>query len=207
MRFYCHLFSVSLRYTIESPPDFLHTGKEKDAETGYGYFGTHYMDHELMTMWLSVDPKADKYPSVSPYAYCAWNPVKLVDPDGRESITNEDWYKNRKGEVRWFNSTAETYTYEGEVYTRCGKTVRMTNSAGEFVYGDQYGHTHESAPLKEVSVTANLTDFERSMRNPIVKDIHQSAAKFWRNPVTYVSIRSKATFCRTIGKDYKSCIH
>ena len=42
------------------------------------------MDHELMTMWLSVDPMANKYPSISPYAYCAWNPVKLVDPDGRE---------------------------------------------------------------------------------------------------------------------------
>ena len=42
------------------------------------------MDHELMTMWLSVDPMADKYPTISPYAYCAWNPVKLVDPDGRE---------------------------------------------------------------------------------------------------------------------------
>ncbi len=37
-----------------------------------------------MTMWLSVDPLADKYPSLSPYAYCAWNPVKLVDPDGKE---------------------------------------------------------------------------------------------------------------------------
>lgn len=33
-----------------------------------------------MTMWLSVDPMADKYPSISPHAYCAWNPVKLVDP-------------------------------------------------------------------------------------------------------------------------------
>ena len=39
-----------------------------------------------MTMWLSVDPMADKYPSISPYAYCAWNPVKLVDPDGREIV-------------------------------------------------------------------------------------------------------------------------
>ena len=27
---------------------------------------------------------ADKYPSISPYAYCAWNPVKLVDPNGEE---------------------------------------------------------------------------------------------------------------------------
>ena len=60
------------------------TGKERDSETGYGYFGARYMDHELTTLWLSVDPMADKYPSISPYAYCAWNPVKLVDPDGRE---------------------------------------------------------------------------------------------------------------------------
>ena len=60
------------------------TGKERDSETGYGYFGARYMDHELMAMWLSVDPLADKYPGISPYAYCAWNPVKLVDPDGRE---------------------------------------------------------------------------------------------------------------------------
>ena len=60
------------------------TGKERDTETGYGYFGARYMDHELMTMWLSVDPMADKYPSISPYGYCAWNPMKLVDPDGRK---------------------------------------------------------------------------------------------------------------------------
>ena len=60
------------------------TGKELDEETGYGYFGARYMDHELMTGWLSVDPMADKYPSISPYAYCTWNPVKLVDPDGEE---------------------------------------------------------------------------------------------------------------------------
>ena len=62
----------------------LFTGKERDEETGYGYFGARYMDHELTTMWLSVDPLADKYPNISPYAYCAWNPVKLVDPDGME---------------------------------------------------------------------------------------------------------------------------
>ena len=79
--------------------DFLYftfTGKERDEETGYGYFGARYMDHELMTMWLSVDPLADKYPSISPYAYCAWNPVKLVDPDGMDvwSVT-EDGYITR----------------------------------------------------------------------------------------------------------------
>jgi len=69
---------------------FVSTGKERDEETGYGYFGARYMDHELMTMWLSVDPLSDKYPSISPYAYCAWNPVKLVDPDGREVYITGD---------------------------------------------------------------------------------------------------------------------
>ena len=37
-----------------------------------------------LSIWLSVDPMSDKYPSTSPYAYCANNPVKLVDPNGRE---------------------------------------------------------------------------------------------------------------------------
>ena len=53
------------------------------------------MDQELMTMWLSVDPLADKYPGISPYAYCAWNPIRLVDPDGN------DWYETTNGEVKW----------------------------------------------------------------------------------------------------------
>ena len=66
------------------------TGKEWDEETGYGYFGARYMDHELTAMWLSVDPMADRYPSISPYAYCAWNPIKLVDPDGNEALSNDD---------------------------------------------------------------------------------------------------------------------
>ena len=76
---------------------FSFTGKEKDEETGYGYFGARYMDHELMTMWLSVDPMSDKYPSISPYAYCAWNPMKLVDPDGREIDVSHlpSTYQNR----------------------------------------------------------------------------------------------------------------
>ena len=69
---------------------FVFTGKERDEETGYGYFGARYMDYELMTMWLSVDPLADKYPNVSPYVYCAWNPIRLIDPDGKEVYITGD---------------------------------------------------------------------------------------------------------------------
>ena len=57
------------------------TGKERDAESGYDYFGARYYASPF-SFWLSVDPLADKYPNISPYAYCTWNPVKFVDPDG-----------------------------------------------------------------------------------------------------------------------------
>ena len=75
------------------------TGKELDEETGYGYFGARYMDHELMTGWLSVDPMAEKYPNISPYAYCAWNPLKLIDHTGREFETIID-HNNRTITIR-----------------------------------------------------------------------------------------------------------
>ena len=67
--------------TMRSHP-FVFTGKERDEETGYGYFGARYMDHELLTSFISVDRYASKYPFISPYAYCAWNPIKLIDPTG-----------------------------------------------------------------------------------------------------------------------------
>ncbi len=67
----------SSRYTF--------SGKERDSETGYSYFGARYY-HSDLSIWLSVDPLSDKYPNLTPYAYCANNPVRLVDPDGREPI-------------------------------------------------------------------------------------------------------------------------
>ncbi|MDL2230805.1 RHS repeat-associated core domain-containing protein [Bacteroidales bacterium OttesenSCG-928-L19] len=57
--------------------------QEKDVESGYSYFGARYYNSDL-SIWLSVDPLAGKYPSLSPYVYCANNPVMLVDPDGRD---------------------------------------------------------------------------------------------------------------------------
>ena len=64
------------------------TGKERDAETGYDFFGARF--YWQAGSWLSVDPLADKYPNISPYAYAAWNPIKYVDPDGREIINKMD---------------------------------------------------------------------------------------------------------------------
>ena len=60
------------------------SAKERDAETGLSYFGARYYSSDL-SIWLSVDPMADKYPSMSPYVYCADNPIMLFDPNGQKS--------------------------------------------------------------------------------------------------------------------------
>ena len=62
---------------------FTFSAKERDSETGLSYFGSRYYSSDL-SIWLSVDPMSDKYASLSPYVYCADNPVKLVDPNGEE---------------------------------------------------------------------------------------------------------------------------
>ena len=48
---------------------FCFAGRYYDARTG---------------RFLQIDPLAKKYPSLSPYVYCADNPLKYIDPDGRK---------------------------------------------------------------------------------------------------------------------------
>ena len=85
---HCSLITVHSSYTFSA--------KERDLETGLSYFGARYYSSDL-SIWLSVDPMSDKYPSLSPYTYCANNPVKLVDPNGEEVGDFYDLYGNYLG--------------------------------------------------------------------------------------------------------------
>ena len=119
------------------------TGKELDEETGYGYFGARYMDHELLTGWLSVDPMADKYPSISPYSYCAWNPVKLVDPDGREwdpsSLEIVDDYRKQLNNKL---ENAQTGYERKEIQAAIGEldVLSKSNQVYHIEYGEVSGY-------------------------------------------------------------------
>jgi RHS repeat-associated protein len=81
---------MNQRFTYSISPPFhlfadiyTFSAKERDPETGLSYFGSRYYSSDL-SIWLSVDPMSDKYPSLSPYTYCANNPVKFVDPNGEK---------------------------------------------------------------------------------------------------------------------------
>ena len=67
-----------------------YNGKELDNMHGlntYDYGARQY--NPVTARWDRVDPLSEKYYSVSPYAYCANNPVRYIDPDGRYTISKE----------------------------------------------------------------------------------------------------------------------
>jgi len=76
------------------------SGKEKDAETGYSYFGARYYSSEE-SIWLSVDPLASWYPNESPYCYAGLNPVVIKDPNGKWKEEGDGTWTAEKGDGYW----------------------------------------------------------------------------------------------------------
>jgi len=70
----------------------------------FDYFGARYYASDL-SVWLSVDPMSDMYPSLSPYNYCALNPISYIDQNG-DSIQNTA-PSDYAGSVALINSLSE----------------------------------------------------------------------------------------------------
>jgi RHS repeat-associated protein len=113
---------------------YLYNGKEIDRMNGLNEndYGGRWYDAAICR-WSSVDPLAEKYYSISPYTYCAGNPVKYIDPNGM------DWIKNDKtGIVEWWEIATKGhvpkgYSYIGTEYK--GITI-ITFETKKFVYTD-----------------------------------------------------------------------
>ncbi|MEM9928492.1 MAG: toxin TcdB middle/N-terminal domain-containing protein [Bacteroidota bacterium] len=72
--------------TVKAPPlNYNFNGKEEDQASGLNFFGARYLEAET-GQWLSLDPLADEFPGHNPYAYALHNPLRFIDPDGREAF-------------------------------------------------------------------------------------------------------------------------
>ena len=94
--------------------------------------------------WLSVDPLTDKYPNISPYAYCSWNPVKFVDPDGKKVVYNDvtgdckSMVDEFCSQSAMFEATYNQLEESNDIYTfQFGKT--NNNVDGQFVPSEKGG--------------------------------------------------------------------
>jgi hypothetical protein len=99
----------------------------------------------------------EKYPSISPYTYCANNPIILIDPNG------EDWFQNElSGEV-YFNSKigkdgAGTGNMEGDGWKWMGDNNMMGTVDNEFVLKYQ-SLAHEGGGTAGVFSAGNENGF------------------------------------------------
>ena len=60
---------------------FKFTGHERDSESGLDFMPFRTYGSERLR-FLQVDPAAEKYPGLSPYAYAANNPLTFIDVRG-----------------------------------------------------------------------------------------------------------------------------
>ena len=76
-------FGKRLESSTGSLNRYRFSGKEEQSQTVLGWqdFGARMYDPDL-ARWTTPDPLADQYPGISPYAYCADDPVNFVDPEG-----------------------------------------------------------------------------------------------------------------------------
>ena len=115
---------VNIRHRFGSSHKF--NGKQKDDETGYSYYGARYYTDRL-SIWLSVDPLADKYPHLSPYAYCADNPVKYIDPDGMKIVGTDGKPVTFSPDKGWSSNAPKDVIKVGNAMMRTKTGTKVLN--------------------------------------------------------------------------------
>ena len=103
---YGELFNNNDPYLTNN--DYLYGGKELQKKFGINLYDSQARFQANTGMFLSLDPLAEKFYGISPYSYCAGNPVNLVDLKGLNPIYST------KGDLLGTDDNG----LQGEVWTR-----------------------------------------------------------------------------------------
>ncbi len=111
---------------------YKYNGKEFVEMHGYDTYdyGARGMYPAIMR-FTTLDPLAEKYYSISPYAYCGDNPIMRIDPDGM------DWYRNDEtGATFWQKGNANFVDKDDVKYRNIGETYSTYSDGIKTNYGN-----------------------------------------------------------------------
>jgi RHS repeat-associated protein len=145
---------------FESPYRF--NAKELDEETGLYYYGARYYN-PMVSVWLGVDPLAEKYPSLSSYVFTGNNPIMLVDPDGREIVAPEgsaerEAYNKFKSEVLVRFESAKTDEARETYKTILDELVQLEQSKTKYHLVGDGGEFTYNTEKEQIEVKFSLVD-------------------------------------------------
>ncbi len=116
-------------------------GKEFDRMHGldtYDYGARQY--NPVTAHWDRMDPLCEKYYSVSPYAYCANNPVRYIDQDGKSTkvkLLEDGTYQVIGGDINDKDRNIYVYTQdENDEYTIKGESIGVSATMTSFYNSD-----------------------------------------------------------------------
>ena len=116
-------------------------GKEFDRMHGlntYDYGARLY--NPVTAHWDRMDPLCEKYYSVSPYAYCANNPVRYIDQDGKSTkvkLLEDGTYQVIGGDINDKDRNIYVYTQdENDEYTIKGESIGVSATMTSFYNSD-----------------------------------------------------------------------
>lgn len=76
-------YGSEISSTSSTTTDYRFTGKERQSMVNNSIYDSFARFQNTYGRFMSIDPKAEEFYHISPYTYCAGDPVNLVDPDGR----------------------------------------------------------------------------------------------------------------------------
>ncbi|MBQ2543511.1 MAG: hypothetical protein II556_01005 [Bacteroidales bacterium] len=149
------------------------SGKEIQTTAGVSLldFGARLYDDRLCR-WNALDPMADKYFSFSPYAYCAGEPVGVLDTDGQKLYfkkgTSDEFKKQFADAVKIMNEKGTSYNL---AKLEKSEQVYYIKEAG--YSGNQFNWETKTIEWDPYKVSDN--DETGILRSPLTSLAHESS--------------------------------